>query len=70
MTKFAVVGLNAPFPNDPDIDGVGSRTRYVHLGSDDGQNGIVTRESKHNLSFRYSLTTHGRTQILRTASCH
>ena len=57
MTKFAVVGLNAPFPNDPAIDGVGLRTSYVHLGSDDGQNEIAIREFNHNLSFRHSLNS-------------
>ena len=51
----AVVGLNAPFPNDPDIEDLVFRTRYVHLGSDDGQNGIAIRESNHSLRFRHSL---------------
>ena len=31
------------------------RTRYVHLDSDDGQNGITIRESNRNLRFRHSL---------------
>ena len=53
--KSAVVGLNAPFSNDPDIDGAGLRTRYVHLGSDDGQNGITIRESNYDFRFRHSL---------------
>ena len=51
----AVVGLNAPFPNDPDIDGLEYRARYVNLSSDDGQNGIAIRESNHNLRSCHSL---------------
>ena len=51
----AVVGLNAPFPNDPDIDGLEYRARYVNLSSDDGQNDIAIRESNHNLRSCHSL---------------